>query len=100
VDNRLKEVELSIKEIQVDHKHMVMHVEKIAETNEKILEAIMVGNENHKDILMLKCQITRLDPFITIAKYPKAALLAMCGLYLFTIKDIRDPLLALIGLAI
>jgi len=39
-----------------------------------------------------------LDPYFTVLKYPKASLLAVAGLYLFTIKDIRDPIFQLFGI--
>lgn len=39
-----------------------------------------------------------LDIYITIAKYPKISVLVVGCMYLFTIKDIRDPILAILKL--
>ena len=105
MDDRLNQLELAVKEIQVDSKYTRGTLTELVATNNKILEAIELGNNNHRDILEIKehakridRDLLKLDPILTIMKYPKAALLAASGLYLFTIKDIRDPLFRMLGI--
>lgn len=93
MENRLLKLELDMKEVQVERRHSDVDFKKIANNIEQLCSDVK-KIANHQDrIEDCERDLKTLKPIIAIVEYPKIALLACIGLYMFTIKEVRDHLL-------
>jgi len=74
------------------HKRITREVEAIHTILDKAIEVRVIETSFIKD------RLSKLDIVIFFSQHPRLMTIGLAGLYLFTIKDIRDPLLKMIGL--
>lgn len=93
MEDRLLKLELDMKEVQVERRHSDVDFKKIANNIEQLCSDVK-KIANHQDrIEDCERDLKTLKPIIAIVEYPKVALLACVGLYVFAIKEVRDHLL-------
>ena len=95
---RLLKLELAVNEMQVEHRHTAQAITDIAKDIKELCED-MRKTTNH-DVRILECErkLDVLNPVFTLIRYPKASLLLISSVYLFSIKETRDHLLILLKL--
>ena len=74
------------------HKRLDREIEAITTKLDKAVAIRVIETSN------LKTKLDKLDIVIFFSSHPRLFLIGLSGLYLFTIKDIRDPILKILGL--
>ena len=93
-EERLLRLELAVNEMQVEHRYIAKSIIDIAKDIKELCED-MRKTANH-NVRILECErnMDVLNPVFTLIRYPKISVLLLSFMYLFSIKDLRDPFLA------
>jgi hypothetical protein len=99
-------VESKVDSVQSDVNKFIVIFEKMANMEAKHEEHYKLVHKRitreveaiHIETSFIKDRLSKLDIVIFFSQHPRLMTIGLAGLYLFTIKDIRDPLLKMIGL--